>query len=576
MRQRRSNFGGSYWPTVISRPDYPDYFSALEPPMIVRGNTKFGRSHVAVNPGGLQLGHLYLPSPIVSLCGGLQPSDLALILHVSAVAAVHVRERCGPFQVAPPRLSGQFPPEPINPGMPELAIFLEPTWEQFAPEEPKFGFLSGLIDLFSGRKAARDRHNLEARRQFERARSEWERNQAALAVDEERFRERLRQYERDSATYWSTRKELEKDLSNELKRYEDHKRIYNDKRNDDLIKLNSLLKNGASGTRAGVEELSRQVLRSIPIPVRISDDFEIRFDPDDKILLFTILLPNLEDENLGVELKTKRRDATEKEIRSSQEFLLHALALRLIHESFATPELGSVKMVGVNMRLNYSDRRNGRRMDVIIGSLAATREEFAGINIAEVDPKLCFRTLKGVSTPSFQNISPVRPLLTFNRNDKRIAENREVVDKLDAETNLAAMDWEDFEHVVRELFSMMFTARSDAAEVLVTRASRDYGVDALIHDPDPIHGGKFVVQAKRYVNTVEVSAVRDLFGTVQNEGANRGYLVTTSSFGPEAYAFAKGKPLTLISGPHLLQLLKDHGYSFRIDLLEARQILHGR
>jgi restriction system protein len=75
---------------------------------------------------------------------------------------------------------------------------------------------------------------------------------------------------------------------------------------------------------------------------------------------------------------------------------------------------------------------------------------------------------------------------------------------------------------------------------------------------------------------VEVAAVRDLFGTVQNEGANRGFLVTTSSFGPDAFAFAKGKPLTLIDGAHLLQLLEKHGYSFRIDLKEARNLLHGR
>ncbi len=252
-------------------------------------------------------------------------------------------------------------------------------------------------------------------------------------------------------------------------------------------------------------------------------------------MLITVPVPNLEEAGLVVQLKTKTRPATDREIRSSQELLVHALSLRIIHEIFATPEMKNVALVGVNMRLAYTNRQNGQTMNYIIGSLAATREEFSGINIAEVDPKLCFRSLKGVATPSFQDLSPVRPLLTFDRFDKRIVESRAIVDELSNETNLAAMDLEDFEHVFRELFSKMFSARSEAAEVHVTRASRDYGVDAIIHDPDPIHGGKFVIQAKRYVNTVDVAAVRDLFGTVQNEGANRGYLVTTSSFGPDAY-----------------------------------------
>ena len=59
-------------------------------------------------------------------------------------------------------------------------------------------------------------------------------------------------------------------------------------------------------------------------------------------------------------------------------------------------------------------------------------------------------------------------------------------------------------------------------------------------DPDPLRGGKYVLQAKRYTRPVDVAAVRDLYGTVVNEGANRDILVTTSSYGPDAYAFAKG------------------------------------
>jgi len=47
----------------------------------------------------------------------------------------------------------------------------------------------------------------------------------------------------------------------------------------------------------------------------------------------------------------------------------------------------------------------------------------------------------------------------------------------------------------------------------VTQASRDGGVDAVAFDPDPIRGGKIVIQAKRYAYTVGVSARRDLYGT---------------------------------------------------------------
>ena len=95
----------------------------------------------------------------------------------------------------------------------------------------------------------------------------------------------------------------------------------------------------------------------------------------------------------------------------------------------------------------------------------------------------------------------------------------------------------------------------------------------MIFDPDPLRGGKTIIQAKRYTNTVDLSAVRDLFGTVQAEGANKGILVTTSSFGPDAYAFVQSKPLALVDGRNLLHLLGKHGYHARIDLREAKESL---
>jgi restriction system protein len=55
-----------------------------------------------------------------------------------------------------------------------------------------------------------------------------------------------------------------------------------------------------------------------------------------------------------------------------------------------------------------------------------------------------------------------------------------------------------------------------------------------------------------------VGAVRDLYGTVQNEGASKGILVTTSGYGKASYEFAEGKPLELLSGSNLLYLLKEH------------------
>jgi restriction system protein len=95
-------------------------------------------------------------------------------------------------------------------------------------------------------------------------------------------------------------------------------------------------------------------------------------------------------------------------------------------------------------------------------------------------------------------------------------------------------------------------------ETRLTQASRDGGVDCVAWDMRPVIGGKVVVQAKRYKHTDGVSAVRDLYGTVLNEGAAKGILVTTSGYGKSAQDFVQNKPLELITGGELLYLLETH------------------
>ena len=46
--------------------------------------------------------------------------------------------------------------------------------------------------------------------------------------------------------------------------------------------------------------------------------------------------------------------------------------------------------------------------------------------------------------------------------------------------------------------------------------------------------------------------------TLQNEGASKGILVTTSGYGQASFDFAKNKPIELIDGSNLLYLLAEH------------------
>jgi restriction system protein len=278
---------------------------------------------------------------------------------------------------------------------------------------------------------------------------------------------------------------------------------------------------------------------------------------------------------IEVKFSPTKGEFTEKNLTAAQaakiyDDVLYQVALRTLHELFEADQARALDAITFNGYVHSIDRATGNEVDACVLSVHTKRDEFLAINLANVDPKACFKQLKGVGSAKLHSVTPVAPIMQMRRDDGRFVSAQEVAQHLHEGFNLAAMPWEDFEHLIRELFAAEFSV--SGGEVKVTQASRDGGVDAVAFDPDPIRGGKIVIQAKRYTNTVDVSAVRDLYGTVLNEGATKGILVTTSDYGPDAYAFANGKPLTLLAGANLLHLLEKHGHRARIDIGEARKI----
>ena len=256
-------------------------------------------------------------------------------------------------------------------------------------------------------------------------------------------------------------------------------------------------------------------------------------------------------------------------INKNYENFLYSICLRSIYEICISDKFNAIQSVVFNGFVTAINKANGHEQRVCVLSLQASKADILSLDLKNIDPKTCFKSMKGVSAAKLADITPIQPVLTFNKKDKRFIEGKEI--KMNSGTNLASMDWEDFEHLVRELFEMEFS--KNGGDVKVTQASRDGGVDAIAFDPDPIRGGKIVIQAKRYTNTVGVAAVRDLYGTVINEGANTGILITTSDYGHDSYEFAKDKPLKLLNGGHLLALLQKNGMKGYINIQEAKDKL---
>lgn len=443
----------------------------------------------------------------------------------------------------------EFPSEPAPPKEPEyvsedyavpvLSLPVPPLWASF---------LAGCIreahaELVASYSDALRRHTLlsESARSLNQARRQaWKRALKRHSAQVVSHRDSFRQYQLDRELYLEPLRRTQEALSR--------------------------------GAREGVILHFELALQRLQLPAFVPRRWAIEFDVQTKVLLLEHEYPAVAEIEFlkSVPRKTGNalRPVTKMERRQAVTRLQASLTLLLAKAIAAADNLGLLEGIAVNGWVEFFDKGTGHLSKAYCAQLVCSVEELTTLALETADPVAALARLRGACANELYDVAPTRPNLTLSRDDPRFVASRPTLTGLSDTLNLASMPWEDFEHLVRELFERKFAAVG--SEVRITRASRDHGVDAVIFDSDPVRGGKIVVQAKRYTAPVDVSAVRDLYGTVVNEGANSGMLVTTSSFGPDAYSFAQNKPLKLFNGTQLLGLLEEVGYKFRIDLEEAR------
>jgi restriction system protein len=441
----------------------------------------------------------------------------------------------------------------------------QPNKENF---DPSLSFFDNLFSSLKQKKID------QAERLYQLELDDWEKefskteefNQKVLVE----YNEQIIKQEQERT---KTRKHYD-DLETEWKKQEEEFYKQQSESNNKIEKLRELY---LSCDPEAIIEYCELVLNNSEYPEVFPKDFDLDYNKDSKILIIEYVLPapsNIptltEVKYIATKKELKESHISETQIAKIYDNTIYQISLRTLHEIFEADQANAIEAIVFNGWVEAINKATGKKVNSCIVSIQAKKSEFIEIELSNVDPKTCFKNLKGIASSKLSGIVAVQPILQINRQDKRFVSSYDVIDKINEGDNLASMDWEDFEHLLRELFAKEFS--SNGGEVKVTQASRDGGVDAIAFDPDPIRGGKIVIQAKRYTNTVGVSAVRDLYGTVMNEGATKGILVTTADFGPDAYEFSKNKPITLMNGANLLYLLEKHGQKARIDLAEAKRL----
>ncbi|MBB4766243.1 restriction endonuclease [Amorphoplanes digitatis] len=395
----------------------------------------------------------------------------------------------------------------------------EPRWESFTPPEPR-----GVGRILGGERS-HQQQVAAAKLAFQDARDRWaaaeQRRQRQLAARERQYQENRRRYEAKLISY-----------------------------NAEVDRFAAAV---AAADPASVVEYFAMVLGNSVYPDDFPQHFRLAYLPKQRHLLVEYHLPPVEVVPVVKEYRHDRvRDdltavpRDEGEIRRRYTEIISMVALRTVHEIVEADRGGLVAEVLFNGIVDTVDRRTGQFVRPCLVSVRTDRDTFAAIKLRRVDPVACLEHLRAGISPRPDQLEGVTPLTDLDAEQDFTGEFNVLAD-IDERPNLATMPAPEFEQLLRDLFGNMGLEMGEA----------EPGPRWLATDPRPLFGGQVVIHAVRGA-PAGPGDVTELAERVADAGATKGILVALDGYEATAHETVAGRPVELLDGPALLNLLAEH------------------
>lgn len=307
----------------------------------------------------------------------------------------------------------------------------------------------------------------------------------------EDFDARLKKWEQQKEQTNRDNKKRELLFNQAVKIFENKKNEFEEEKRRDNEALENIKSRYTEKDPKAIEEYCDLVLNGSQYPDYFPKNWVLEYRKDSRIIVVEYDLPAPDQLPMVESYKyiKSRDEVSEKTLtQAAQKKLydsaIYQICIRTLHELFEADAINAIDAVAFNGLVTKINPATGIEETKLIMSIVANKDQFLAFDLSKVDPKATFKHMKGIAAVSLVDLTPIPPIIQLDKSDKRFISGRNVVGSLDGSVNLAAMHWDDFEHLIRELFEKEFV--SGGGEVKVTQASSDGGVDAIAFDPDPL------------------------------------------------------------------------------------------
>lgn len=301
----------------------------------------------------------------------------------------------------------------INPPMPPVFKDLpkEPCVEHF---EPHFSLLDKVIKPLRGKAINR------AEMLYKEAISEWKKSFDEVSsfntALKEQYEQKVKKYEKEVQIINERYNELEKNWAEEKNTF------YNTqiKHNETIEKLKEKY---FRRDPDGIIQYCRMVLNNSKYPDTFPKEFILDYNSDNKILIVEYVLPSPNELPRLKEVKYivstndfKESLLSETQLLKNYDYTVYKITLRTLYELFKADKEGAIDTIIFNGFVNAIDKATGMIINNCIVSVQVNKIEFNEINLSNVDPKTCYKYLKGIGSSKLSSMIAIEPIARIDKN----------------------------------------------------------------------------------------------------------------------------------------------------------------